>query len=379
MVQKIFDRCCGCGACASICPVGAIELAPDTDGFYKPHVKDNCTHCGACLKACPVQTPPEGEQPKAFYACAASPERIMVSSSGGVFSLLAEKILEQDGAVFGCGWEGTQPRHRLVADEKALCSLYGSKYAQSDMGGIYKEVKRHLQAERKVLFSGTPCQVAGLRRYLKKNYDNLIAVDFICHGVPSPKVLKKYLTELETKQGAKISKLTFRDKSKGWKELQLTVWFEDGSEYSCPAGKDPYYRAFLSNLSLNKICGDCPFNTLPRSADITLGDFWRVEKHHQGFEENQGVSCVVVNTEKGAGLFEAVRNELTVVKSSREDIMDGNPFLNGHCTLHKRRGKFFAGLDGQPLDELAEDCLKLTKLEWAKEILAYKLGRTKHG
>lgn len=380
MIQKIFDRCCGCGACAAACPVGAIAFTVDANGFYKPQVKDHCIQCGACLKACPVEAPPEGEAPRGFYACAGSPERVMISSSGGVFSLLAEAVLDRGGCVFGCGWDADHlPRHMRIESREELKRLYGSKYAQSNMEGIYPQVKQQLKAGKKVLFSGSPCQVAGLRRFLKKNDENLIAVDFICHGVPSAGVLKKHLSELEKKQGAKVKDLTFRDKSKGWKELQLTVRFEDGSEYSRPAAADPYYRAFLGNLSLNKICGECPFNSLPRSADITLGDFWRVEKHHPGFEDNAGVSCVVISSEKGEGLFELVQKNLTVVKSSQEDIMDGNPFLNGHCTLHKRRGKFFAGLEQKPLDALAEDCLKLTKLEWAKEVLAYKLGRKNHG
>lgn len=380
MVQQIFDRCCGCGACVAACPKNAIEMTADARGFYKPKVLDSCVQCGACLKVCPVEEPPVGEQPRDFYACAAAPERVLRSSSGGVFSLLAEAVLAEGGVVFGCGWGAEQlPRHIQVGTLEELSRLYGSKYAQSNMEGIYPQVKQRLQEGKRVLFSGTPCQVAGLRRFLKKEYENLIAVDFICHGVPSPKVLNKHLTELEQKQGAKVESLTFRDKTKGWKQLQLTVRFADGSEYSSPASQDPYYRAFLGNLSLNQICGECPFNTLPRSADITLGDFWRVEQHHEGFGENSGVSCVVVSSEKGETLFDAVRQHLTVVQSSRADIMDGNPFLNGHCKLHKRREKFFAGVDTQPLDTLSEACLKLTKLEWAKEVLSYQLRKLKNG
>lgn len=376
MINKQFDRCCGCGACAAACPKKVITMTVDSNGFYKPEVLEGCVECGACLKVCPVEQPPVGEAPMDFYACAAEPERVRNSSSGGVFSLLAEAVLIQGGVVFGCAWSDDHlPRHGQIDSIAQLPALYGSKYAQSNMEGIYPRVRQQLQAGKTVLFSGSPCQVAGLRRFLKKDYDRLIAVDFICHGVPSSKVLHKHLQALERKQGAKVSSLTFRDKTKGWKELQLTVRFDDGSEYSRPASQDPYYRAFLSNLSLNKICGECPFNTLPRSADITLGDFWRVERHHAGFAENDGVSCVVISSEKGKALFESIRKKLTVVESSQADIMDGNPFLNGHCKLHKRREKFFAGLETTPLEALAEDCLKLTKLEWAMEVLAYKLGR----
>lgn len=379
MVQKIFDRCCGCGACAAACPVEAIELCRDAQGFYKPKVLESCISCGACLKACPVQEPPVGQPARSFYACAAETERVLCSSSGGVFSLLAEAVLAEGGVVFGCGWgEDHLPEHLQISSKEELPRLYGSKYAQSNMNGIYPMVKRQLQEGKRVLFSGTPCHVAGLRRFLKKEYEKLITVDFICHGVPSSKVLEKHLSELEQKQGAKVETLTFRDKRKGWKELQLTVHFDNGSEYSSPAAKDPYYRAFLGNLSLNRICGECPFNTLPRSADITLGDFWKIERHHQGFADNAGVSCVVVSTEKGEALFDAIRQQLTVVPSSQADIMDGNPFLDGHCKLHKRRGKFFSDLDTGSLNTLAEDCLKLTRWEWAKEVLAYKLRKRKN-
>lgn len=380
MVQKIFDRCCGCGACAAACPKNAIEMTADHRGFYKPKVLASCVGCGLCLKVCPVETPPAGKEPVGYYACTAEPERVLRSSSGGVFSLLAEEVLKKSGKVFGCGWSEKQlPRHKQVSNPAELAELYGSKYAQSDMNGVYPRVKAQLLQGQPVLFSGTPCQVAGLKRFLNKEYENLLTVDFICHGVPSAKVLRKHLDELEQKQGAKVKGMTFRDKAKDWQKLQMTVRFDDGTEYSRPAAQDPYYQAFLSNLSLNTICGSCPFNSLPRCADITLGDFWGVERHHAEFVQCAGVSCVVVSSEKGAALFEAIRPGLTLVSSSKEAIMDGNPFLNGHCTLHKRRDRFFAKLERQPLDTLTEKCLKLTKLEWAKEVLSYRLGKKKHG
>lgn len=376
MVGKIFDCCCGCGACAAACPVGAIRMTMDGNGFYKPAVSDDCISCGACLRVCPVEGPPSGEPPKGFFACAGEPERVRKSSSGGVFSLLAEQVIASGGVVYGCGWdENHTPRHMPVENGEELPRLYGSKYAQSNMEGVYPQVKINLNKGKPVLFSGTPCQVAGLRKYLKRDYENLIAVDFICHGVPSAKVLKKYLSELEMEKGAKVSSLTFRDKTNGWAELRLTVDFDDGSTYSQPASQDLYYRAFLCNLSLNQVCGECPFNALPRCADITLGDFWRIERHHDGFADDAGVSCVVINTEKGQNLFEKARQYLTVQQSTQADIMDGNPFLNGHCKLHKRRDKFFAGLDDRQLGSWAEECLKLTRMEWLGEVIRYRLGR----
>lgn len=376
MVQKIFDRCCGCGACADSCSVGAITMAQDEKGFYKPKVGESCTKCGACLKSCPVEHKPGGTAPLGFFACTAEPETVASSSSGGVFPLLAEEFLAKGGHVFGCGWGADGlPRHMDITEKAELWRLRGSKYVQSDVNGSFAKVKGLLRQGERVLFSGTPCQVAGLKSYLKKDYDGLLTVDFICHGVPSPGVFRTYLAQLEKKQGAAVEAVNFRDKSQGWNQLGLAVTFADGTVRALPAGQDSYYRAFLSNLSLNRVCGECPFNSLPRTADITLGDFWGIERHHGGFPENRGVSCVTVNSAKGQALFDCIRQRLTAVPSSREDIMDGNPFLNGHCRLHKRREKFFAALEAEPFDALVEKCLKPTPLEWAAEVLAYKLGR----
>jgi coenzyme F420-reducing hydrogenase beta subunit len=304
-------------------------------------------------------------------------EGIHNSSSGGISAILAETFTRNGKSVCGAVVADGRVVHRIIRAGENPAPLQGSKYVQSDAADAIDNAASLLERGIPVLFSGTPCQIAGLRKYLRRDYDNLIAVDFICHGVPSAKVLDKYLAELEQKQGSKVKSLNFRDKTHSWEELRLTVQFENGSTYSSPAGKYPYYRAFLCNLSLNKICGECPFNTLPRSADITLGDFWRITRHHEGFDGDTGVSCVVINTDKGRELFARVSDRLTAVPSTQADIMDGNPFLNGHCTLHKRRDKFMNRLDEKPLDLWAEECLKLTRLEWLREVLRHQLSKFK--
>lgn len=375
MVQTISDLCCGCGACENVCPVNAIHYIPNKDGFYTPIVDENkCIRCGLCLKKCPLKTPPTGSRPRAVYACRNQDEQVLhKSSSGGVFSALAKKVLHEGGTVFGCSWDGQIAKHTEVTSITDLPKLYKSKYVQSNIAGVHKQIKERLKEGKTVLFCGTPCQVAGLKAGLE-SHPNLITVDFICHGVPSSKVLKKHIKDLETTYQATLSSLCFRDKDYGWNELQMTAFFSDGQVYSKPASQDSYYRAFLCNLSLNKGCGDCKFNHLPRASDITLGDFWNVGNHHPRFDDNKGVSCVVLNSDAGVDLFASIQKQLTIEQSSVEAVMDGNPFLNGHCTLHKRRNKFFSLLDYEPFDALVKRCLKPTPTEWFIEVLKYKLG-----
>lgn len=375
MVQKVNDRCCGCGACENVCPVGAIHYISDHNGFYKPVVEDKCIHCGLCLKRCPLEKPLEGNALQAVYACRNQDMQIVQkSSSGGVFASLAAKILDEGGCVFGCSWDGMRTKHVEVDDVTQLPKLYKSKYLQSDMTGVHTQIENRLKEGKIVLFCGTPCQVAGLKSGLGEMYSKLITVDFICHGIPSPKVFQKYLQGLENKHQSKVTNVCFRDKDYGWKESQMTVSFTDGSTYSKPAAQDSYYRAFLCNLSLNQSCGDCKFNRLPRVSDITLGDFWNVEKYHEQFCDNKGASCVILNSDAGVSLFQTIQSQLHTQPSSAKSVLDGNPFLNGHCTLHKRRETFFAGLEEEPLDDLVSRCLKPTPLEWLVEVLKYKLG-----
>lgn len=297
------------------------------------------------------------------------------SSSGGIFPLLARSIIEYGGYVFGCAWgEDLSACHVEISTIAQIPRLSKSKYVQSKIGNMFVDVKNRLTEGKPVLFSGTPCQVAGLKNYLSKEYENLITVDFICHGVPSPLAFQKYIMEKEMQYGAKVDRVVFRDKTKGWKELCIRIEFTDGSVYSLPAAKDVYYRAFLSNLSLNEVCGRCVFNSLPRTSDITLGDFWGVEKYHESFADNKGVSCIVVNSEKGRNLVNCIQAELQMEETVPEKILQGNPFLNGHCTLHKRRKKFFELLQKEPFGIATAKCLKPTAWEWFIEVARYKLG-----
>jgi len=278
-MEKIIEKknCSGCHACYSICPKQCIKMCEDEEGFWYPQIdKEQCVNCGACKKVCPVlkeyQPNPRGKA----YACINKDEGIrMKSSSGGIFTLLASAVIEQGGVVFGVAFDSDfSAFHTYVEDKTELEKLRGSKYVQSRIFDTYKKVKEYLDLKRIVLFSGTPCQIGGLKTYLGKEYDNLIMQDIICHGVPSPLVWQKYITLRETKAGSKIGRTFFRHKKYGWKTYSVRFEFSNRTEYEQIFSKDLFMRAFLANLCLRPSCYNCHFKSKERESDITLADFW---------------------------------------------------------------------------------------------------------
>ena len=303
--------CCGCTACAAICPKKAITMSPDADGFVYPVVDESkCVHCGLCEKVCAyrnVQTP---QSAKEVYAAVSACTNIQESASGGLFAAFAQAVLQEGGSVYGCAMEYENgklyPRHICVTEVKNLINLKGSKYVHSDMEGIYPDVRRQLEAGQTVLFSGTPCQVAGLRGYLGKDYDNLFAIDIICHGVPSAKLFRDYIAFEEQKRGEKICAFRFRDKSQGWK-LHGAMTLENGKTVYFEPEDSSYYQMFLNSYTYRENCYSCPYACDRRPGDITIGDYWCVELvHPELLRENggplnheAGVSCLIVNSPKG--------------------------------------------------------------------------------
>lgn len=375
------NLCNGCGACAAICPKDAIEMVKNQKGFYQPDVDlRKCINCSICNKVCP-EFSSQWRRTEAALQCFAVANRndeIRInSSSGGVFYELAKAVIEEGGVAFGVAWtDSITAGHIMIDTADKLNLLMKSKYVQSNVGKIFRTVKQELTAGKKVLFSGSPCQIAGLKNYLNCNYSNLITVDYICHGVPSPKALEKYHEFVEAREQGAAVLYDFRSKKNGWNTLSLETTFPDNHTALEKASENSYYRAFLSNLCLNKACGNCKFNCLPRASDITLGDYWRVCHPHPRFQDDKGVSCVVINTEKGQGLFEAVSKEFVYTPSSISLIKEGNPFIDGHCKLHPRNEQFFRGLDtDEPFDSLVNRLLKPTKSEMISEIAKYKTDK----
>lgn len=279
-MQRLCEHksCMGCAACANSCPKGCIHMEADGEGFLYPRIDEAvCISCNRCSTVCPVlsrssKTPLDA--PRAYAAHNLDKNIVGSSSSGGVFTALAQNVLEEGGVVYGAAFrENFSVAHCRVETADQLPVFRGSKYAQSDVALSYRQVCDDLNAGRKVLFSGTPCQVAGLRSFLGKDYSDLLCVDIICHSVPSPKVWQEYLRELQVKAGEKIASASFRDKREGWEGYYLRVGFADGRE-DLRRGNDNYYmKAFIQGLSTRPSCYNCSFKGQNRGSDITLGDF----------------------------------------------------------------------------------------------------------
>lgn len=324
-------ECCGCAACYSACPVGAIAMLPDEEGFLYPAVEEStCISCGKCKKACPSINPRlEKEHKPLVFAAYGHDEVREISSSGGLFTLVARKTLERGGLVFGAAFDDEFTLTQISAsDEAELEPLRMSKYMQSHTGESFKEAKEALDEGRQVLYVGCPCHIAGLNSFLGKRYPNLFTMDLLCHGGPSQKVFKKYLDEVHG--GRKISYVGFRDKDYfGW-STEMTVKYSDGEIYRKKRNEDLFYRSFLPCLSVRPHCQICNYARLPRQGDLTLGDFWGVAKLDERFTDGKGTSIVSVNSPRGLNMLRSLWRELDLLETvPREYVLThGQPYNN---------------------------------------------------
>lgn len=322
-------------------------MAPDNEGFPHPVVDaERCTGCRLCETACPVLHRHDAREPLAVYAALCRDQAVrMASSSGGIFTLLARQVLAAGGTVYGAGWNKTlQVTHKAARNEAELADLRGSKYVQSAMGATLHEAKADLEQGRKVLFSGTPCQIAGLRAFLRRDFPNLLCVDLICHGVPSPEVWGAYVRELETRHKAKAVRAFFRNKNIGWKEFALAVTFADSAEYLGSLHHDPFLRGFLADLYNRPACHQCLFRELRSGADLTLADYWNVAARFPDLDDNQGTSLVLASTQRGAEAFAQLAPQLVSRESDYADARRRNPYLFRSPVAHPKREKFFRNL-----------------------------------
>lgn len=343
-------KCTGCVSCANICPQKAITIEKNSEGFYIAQIdKNKCNHCNLCKQICPQCKDVKLDTPIKAFAVKCEDNVRMKSSSGGVFRILAEYILSLGGIVCGASFSDDfrKVEHVIISDKKDLYKLQGSKYLQSYINGeIYKKIKELLEIGKNVLFSGTPCQIAGLKAYLQKDYDNLISIDVLCHGTPSPKVWSKYLDAISLK-GKTIKDLNFRNKKYGWGfSLTLTIKYNDNTEYEETSENDLYYRAFLNNLILNKACSECKYATYSRVGDISLGDFWNVYNYNNSLDDKKGISVVLVNSTKGMNIFNKCKNDFLFIEElSEEDAKGGNSILEHPFEPHVNRKIFFERLN----------------------------------
>lgn len=311
MISVSHDLCTGCSACQTACPTECITMQPDEEGFLYPSVDSaTCISCGRCNEVCPALKDGIAAADTRAYACQnGGPERLG-SSSGGIFSILAGEVLNQGGVVFGAVFdEQFTVRHSMAEDGAGLAQMRGSKYLQSRIGDAFHQAAQALNLGRRVLFTGTPCQVAGLRAYLGGGHPLLYTADMVCHGVPSPKVWKRYLSLREAEAGGRAASVSFRDKENGWRKFSTKITFQGGKEYCSCYRDDPYMSAFLGGLCLRPSCYHCHFKGISRESDLTLADFWGVNRILGERDDNLGMSLLLVHTVKGEALFSPVRGK----------------------------------------------------------------------
>lgn len=357
-----------------ICPKHCIGFSPDCEGFFYPQVNvDACIHCNLCEKVCPVYNQGEKRLPlQVFAAKNKCEEELLASSSGGLFIILAKMVLKEGGVVFGAKFDDNwDVVHSFTEDEKGLTAFMQSKYVQSRIGNSYIKAKHFLELGRRVLFTGTSCQISGLRNYLSKDYDNLLAVDVICHGVPSPMVWHRYVDEIKasilkskrshilpiarlfheqnsvTNNHYTIKDISFRDKRLGWRRYSFVLTLAEATadskqnqvKFSKMHKEDPYMRLFLHNYILRPSCYSCPAKEGRSQSDITIADFWKVEQFHPSFDDEKGVGLLIVNTEKGLHVIDT--ESLFLSQSLYQNVFISNPVYFNSVREPERRKECF--------------------------------------
>lgn len=315
------EYCCGCSACESVCGHDAIKLVSDSEGFKYP-VTDlaKCIECGLCEKTCPVinrdSRKKDGIPLMVMGVFNKNSETVAKSSSGGVFQLIAEMVLASGGLVYGVAYDkDMHVRHMSCTTALDLDRFRGSKYVQSDLDGIFVEIRKHLCLGKKVLFIGTPCQVEGLKLFLAKDYNNLLTVDLVCHGVPSPKLFSDYIGYVNKHLITDVSDISMKDKSSGWHNPKIRLHYGGKSETNTPLAK-LWSDIYFDNIATRPICHSCRWTNYNRPGDITIGDFWGIEKSHPDFSNDNGISLLFANTPKGKSLWNDISNKCESVESS---------------------------------------------------------------
>ena len=339
-------KCTGCGACINICPKGAIKMQRDKEGFLVPVVdKSKCVKCDLCNKVCPlineVSRSTQFSTPKVYAGWNKDEAVRMQSSSGGVFSLLSHYVLKKKGYVCGAGFDkNNKLGHIIISKQKDLVKLRGSKYIQSEIGSVYKDIKKLLERKRWVLFSGTPCQVIGLRSFLRMDYKKLIVVDLICHGTPSPLVFEKYIKDVEKRSKSKIDRIEFRNKSTGWRSFSFILSGKNRILHKDNSDHDLFFKGFIGNLYLNPICTNCPFAMFPRYSDITLGDYWGIWDYKKELDDDKGTSLITVNNDKGGFIFDCIKSNLFFEEIPKETAAEKLKTVSLPCVRHFNRDNF---------------------------------------
>lgn len=378
-------NCCGCAACYSVCPTQSISMDIDTEGFCYPTVDlETCINCGRCEQVCPILHPTE-EHPfeQSAYLFQNSDETVRLeSTSGGAFSAIAELVIDNNGVVFGATFDqGLTVRHIFTESREDLKWFRNSKYVQSEIGETFRQTKQFLDIGRQVCFSGTPCQIEGLKHFLKKDYPNLLTIDIVCRAVPSPLVFQKYLSYQRNKLGIKVSKVVFRDKHPYGYQRSVMAFYTDAQEnpvYFSGIESDPYLRAFFSSICNRPSCYACKFKKRYRISDLTLWDCFEIDSWEHRMDDNKGASRILAHSAKGNNIIEQIKGKHSRVYSVDPDqITSGAKELTNSVTVSPKRDEFFSDMQTFTENELFNKYFPLTrkvKIEKLARDFSYKLG-----
>ncbi len=400
MLNIDMKRCMGCGACENVCSRNAIRMVESERGFLYPTVDESlCVQCGQCEKKCPLNadTPVHTYKQHVFAAWSKDKNILDLASSGGVFALLAKEVLKDGGIV--CATRFENDFSGVIFDscdrERDLAGFCGSKYIQSKTGMIYRKTKEYLQEKRKVLFVGTGCQIAALKSYLGKTYENLLCVDLVCHGVPSPMVWRNYIEGLIQKhEGKSVKFISFRKKEPSWREYSIQIEFADGKKYEAKKTDDPYLVAFAKDYMIRPSCEHCKFACANREGDLTLSDFWGYRSFDfQTRNRGKGISCCIINSDRGMQAFEQIKAQLVITEKTMEEAIRGNRSLTRPWSANPASENFWNLYMEKQNDALYQFCRPYKnsasmKLDWfiqdhlwmiPKPILTYLLKKKNRG
>lgn len=371
------EICCGCYACSNACSRNCITMVTDNEGFDYPVVnKSSCINCNLCDRVCPFKNDIKRDEKNRIdaYACINKDDKIRnASSSGGIFYILCEYVIEKKGVVFGAAFDKEFNVKHTYAETIQECNKFrGSKYVQSKIGETYKLARKFLDNKRVVLFSGTQCQIKGLKTYLGKQYENLITIDIVCHGVPSQKVLNLYNNSLIKKYKSNIKSISFRDKRRGWKEFSYVAEFENGKVYSKNMKEDTYMQGFLQNLYLRPSCYRCKAKNFTSGSDISLADYWGVKYIHQDLDDDKGTSLVLVNSSKGEEIFKELATKIIMKKTNLDYAVEKNPCIVKSVQANAERNMFFKNINTNNIEKNINRCINKTILYRVKlKIISY--------
>lgn len=343
------QRCCGCDACSHVCPKKCIILKEDSEGFLYPTIDSaRCINCGICTRVCPVLN--AKDKSEGVFNCYVGYLKNncirLKSSSGGLFYPLAKSILDQGGVVFGAAFDDQWNAHHISVEKtRDLPLLMGSKYIQSRTENTFVDCKKILDQGRPVLYSGVACQIAGLKSFLKKDYEKLITIDVLCHGTPSPKVWQRYLEWRKKEYKSTINNIEFRNKNFGWSIYSLKIHFKNNKNYSKKYTNDYYYSYFLSNVGLRPSCHDCKFKSLERPSDITIGDAWGINNHHPELNDEKGTSVILVHSERGKIFLSQQSSFLNLVPVDVNIALPATADSRKSVCPYKTRTQFFNKLN----------------------------------